>query len=37
MRCQPPLPEDEVVRTIESIARLHLRDEQTRRGSRQRP
>ena len=30
-RCRPPLPEHEVVRTIESIARLHLRDEQTRR------
>ena len=34
MRCRPPLPEHEVVRTIESIARLHLRDEQTRREPR---
>lgn len=24
-RCRPPLPEDEVVRTVESITRLHLR------------
>lgn len=26
MRCRPPLPEDEVVRTVESIARLHIRN-----------
>jgi hypothetical protein len=27
VRCRPPLPEDEVARTVESIARLHLRRE----------
>jgi hypothetical protein len=25
--CRPPLPEDEVVRTVESITRIHLRGE----------
>jgi len=25
-RCRPPLPEDEVARTVDSIARLHARD-----------
>jgi hypothetical protein len=25
-RCRPPLPEDEVARTVESIVRLHLRE-----------
>lgn len=30
-RCRPPLPEDEVVRTVESITRLHLRCEEEQR------
>lgn len=32
-RCRPPLPEDEVVRTVESIARLHLRHGEDADGS----
>jgi hypothetical protein len=27
VRCQPPLPDDEVARTVQSIARLHGREE----------
>ena len=30
VRCRPPLPEDEVSRTVESITRLHQREEQQR-------
>jgi hypothetical protein len=29
VRCQPPLPDDEVARTVQSIARLHVREEAT--------
>jgi len=26
VRCRPPLSDDEVARTVDSIARLHMRD-----------
>jgi hypothetical protein len=29
MRCRPPLPDDEVARVVQSIARLHERDGDT--------
>ncbi|HWP00704.1 MAG TPA: bifunctional DNA primase/polymerase [Methylococcus sp.] len=32
VRCRPPLPEDEVTRTVESITRLHLRQEEEAAG-----